>query len=101
MKREREIGVKDTSWLSTFEPGIKKGRGGVVARWYGQTSLVPVPAAWSRRVTQALKVRTRQESKPDRKVQVRIHTSDPQSVNLGPGTIASARNVSKMQIFRS
>lgn len=51
-------------------------------------------------MTQALNVRTRQESRPDRKVQVRIHTSDPQSVNLGPGTIASARNVLKMQIFR-
>ena len=53
------------------------------------------------RVIQALKFRTKQESKQDREVQVRVHTSDPQSVNLGSGTVALAKNVLKMQVLRS
>ena len=58
-------------------------------------------AAWYMRVIQALKLRTKQESKQDRKVQVRVHTSDPQSVNLGSGAVALAKNVLKMQVLRS
>lgn len=53
------------------------------------------------RVIQALKLRTKQESKQDRKVQVRVHTSDRQSVDLGSRAIALAKNVLKMQVLRS
>lgn len=53
------------------------------------------------RVIQALKLRTKQESKQDRNVQVRVHISDPQSVDLGSRAIALAKNVLKMQVLRS